>query len=305
MVLSATDRTDAGGSVRAPGALQTGVLAACAIVAFAANSILCRLALRSGAIDAAGFSLIRLGSGALMLAAVVFLSRRRPAAGRRRSCASAFALFVYAAAFSVAYVSLSAGTGALILFGSVEATMIVAGLAWGERPHPLQWVGLFVALGGLAYLVWPGLTAPSLPGSLLLAGAGAAWGLYSLRGRGVTDPLRTTADNFGLATVPAFLLVLVLLHRAAVTPSGAALAVASGAITSGLGYVAWYGAIRGLSATRAAILQLAVPVIAAAGGVVLLEETVSARLLLAGFAVLGGVALAIANPERSSRLSER
>ncbi len=294
-----TDRAGAGRNVGAPGALRTGVLAACAMVAFAANSILCRLALRSGAIDAAGFALIRLGSGALMLAAVVALSRRGPASGRHRSWTSAVALFAYAAAFSVAYLSLSASTGALILFGSVQATMIVAGLVSGERPHPLQWVGLFVALGGLVYLVSPGLTAPSLPGSLLMAGAGAAWGLYSLRGRRVTDPLRTTADNFALATVPALVLVLALMKGVTVTPSGAALAAASGAITSGLGYVAWYGAIRGLSATRAAVVQLAVPVIAAAGGVAVLGESVSARLLLAGFAVLGGVALAIANRERS------
>ncbi len=297
---TATD-PDPGGSVRARGAIRTGTLAACAMVAFAANSILCRLALRSEGIDAASFSLIRLGSGALMLAAVVVLSRRGPAAGSRRNWPSALLLFGYAAAFSVAYLSLSASTGALILFGSVQATMIVVGLATGERPHPLQWVGLVLALGGLAYLVSPGLTAPSLEGSVLMAGAGASWGLYSLRGRGVTHPLRVTADNFALATVPAVVLALVLVRGLAVTLPGAALAVASGSITSALGYVAWYAALRGLSATRAAIVQLAVPVIAAAGGVALLGETVPARLVLAGCAVLGGVGLAMANRERSSR----
>jgi drug/metabolite transporter (DMT)-like permease len=271
------------------------------MVAFAANSILCRLALRGGAIDAASFSLIRLGSGALMLAVVAALSRRGPAAGTRRNWVSAFALFGYAAAFSVAYLSLGASTGALILFGSVQATMILMGLVSGERPHPLQWVGLVLALGGLAYLVSPGLTAPSPTGSVLMAFAGAAWGVYSMRGRGTAGPLRATADNFALATVPAILLALVLLRRLAVTLPGASLAAASGSITSGLGYVAWYGALRGLSATRAAIVQLAVPVIAAAGGVLLLGETLSARLLLASIAVLGGVGLAIANRERSAR----
>jgi drug/metabolite transporter (DMT)-like permease len=271
------------------------------LVAFAANSILCRLALRSGAIDAANFSLIRLGSGALMLAAVVAASRHRAAADSRRNWASALLLFGYASAFSVAYLSLSASTGALILFGSVQATMIVVGLGTGERPHPLQWVGLVLALGGLAYLVSPGLTAPSFKGSVLMAGAGAAWGVYSLRGRGVAAPLRVTADNFALATAPAFLLALLLLRGMVVTPRGAALAVASGSITSGLGYVAWYGALRGLSATRAAIVQLAVPVIAAAGGVVLLGEAVSTRLVLASLAVLGGVGMAIANREPAKR----
>ncbi len=293
-----TDRADAGGSVRAPGALRTGVLAASAMIAFAANSILCRTALRGGAIDAAGFSLIRLASGALMLAAIAGLSRRKTSAGRRWNWASALALFVYAAAFSAAYLSLSASTGALILFASVQATMIVAGLASGERPHPLQWVGLVLALAGLAYLVSPGLTAPSLSGSVLMAAAGAAWGVYSLRGRGAPDPLRTTGDNFALATAPALLLALLLRRGLAVTPSGAALAVASGAVASGLGYVAWYGALRGLSATRGAIVQLAAPVIAAAAGVALLGETLSARLVVAGVAVLGGVGLAIVNRER-------
>ncbi len=275
-----------------PGA-RTATLTAIALVAFAANSVLCRLALGERAIDAASFTTLRLGSGAVALG-IIRLLVPRPAAPRiDPTWLGAFLLFLYAVGFSFAYLSLGAGTGALILFASVQFTMILGGLRAGERPHVGEGVGLLLALAGLAYLVWPGLTAPSPVGAGLMTAAGFAWGVYSLRGRAELDPLAATADSF-LRTVP-FVLVLsgVFLSSRTWSSEGFALAVLSGAGTSGLGYVIWYAALQGLTATRAAIVQLAVPVLAAAGGVLFLSEPLSLRLLSSAIAILGGIAMAV------------
>jgi drug/metabolite transporter (DMT)-like permease len=259
------------------------------MIAFASNSILCRLALAADAIDPIGFTTVRLAAGAIALLAIARLGGRRRTADRRGSWASGLALFVYALGFSLAYVRLDAGVGALVLFGFVQLTMIVRGFLGGERPDALQWAGLATATVGLVVLVFPGLTAPAPPGAALMAAAGIAWGVYSLRGRGALDPVVSTTDNFVRAVPMALAVAAVALGRLHATPRGILLAVASGAIASGVGYVLWYVALRGLTATRAASVQLTVPVIAAVGGVLFLSETVTARLAAAAVLVLGGV----------------
>lgn len=276
--------------------MKTALLTAAALVCFAANSLLCRLALARGAIDPAGFTGLRMASGALVLGLIALRrSGARPAPGW--SWLSAAALFAYAAPFSYAYVSLGAGVGALVLFGVVQATMIGWGLARGDRPGPLLWLGLLTALAGLIGLAAPGARAPDPVGLAAMAVAGAAWGIYSLRGRtsGV-DPVVANAAAFARTVPVAAALVAgaAAASRLSGTPRGALLAVASGAIASGGGYALWYAALRGLTVARAAVLQLLVPVLAAAGGVLLLGEVASLRLVLAGAAILGGVALAIA-----------
>jgi drug/metabolite transporter (DMT)-like permease len=275
------------------GYFQTAVYTTLAMVAFAANSLLNRLALGNSAIDAASYTAVRLVSGAIMLAIIGMLSRENGWISQRGSWLSAGFLFSYAIAFSFAYLSLSTGTGALILFGSVQLTMIVMALASGERPHLLEWTGLFLALGGLVYLVFPGLQAPSLLGSTLMAIAGISWGFYTLRGRGSGDPLGDTAGNF-IRSAPFVLVVsLFNLRNLHLTTDGLLLAGISGAITSGLGYVLWYAALRGLTTTRAATVQLSVPVLAAWSGIIFLSEEVTFRLLLAGILILGGIGLAV------------
>jgi len=276
--------------------LRTALLTAAALVAFAANSVLCRVALSGGGIDAASFGSIRLASGAAALALIHVA--RRGARPENRGWISPAMLFAYVAAFSFAYASVSAGTGALLLFGAVQATMIAVALRSGERFVRAEAVGLAAALGGLAYLVLPGLAAPSPTGSALMIAAGVAWGVYSLRGRGSRDPLGDTARNFALAT-PLALVVSVATHAGArVDGRGALLAVCSGAVTSGLGYVVWFAALRGLTAIRAATVQLAVPALAAAGGVVFLGETVTLRFVVAAAMILGGVGVAVAGRAR-------
>ncbi len=278
---------------RGAGRGRTLLLTGVALVAFAANSVLCRLALGPRRIDPASFAGIRLASGALMLAAIGAVSRRPAAARSRAGWASATLLFLYAAAFAFAYTSLSAGTGALILFGAVQITMILAALRSGERFRAPEGVGLALALGGLLYLVSPGLAAPSAHGSALMAVAGVSWGVYSLRGRGAGDPLHDTAGNFLRAVPLAAAVCAASLRGAHLSAAGAGLAVASGALASGLGYVVWYAALRGLTAIRAATVQLAVPVLAALGGVAFLAERISLRLVLSAVLILGGVALAV------------
>jgi len=277
-----------------------------ALVAFAANSLLCRFALANDSIDPATFTATRILSGALVLSGIVAFRRRdaaRPPAG---DFLSALALVAYAILFALAYVALPAGTGALLLFGAVQTTMIGAGFVRGERLAPLQSTGVAAALGGLVALVAPGVGAPSLPAALAMLGAGAAWGAYSLRGRHATDPLAATAGNFVRAVPFALVPVAVAAIAAAAgafapgspfvlhaDPRGLALAVVSGAIASGLGYAIWYAALPSLSATRAGVVQLTVPVIAALAGVFLLDEVFTVRLLACTLAVLGGVALAV------------
>jgi drug/metabolite transporter (DMT)-like permease len=269
-----------------------------ALVAFAANSILCRMALGAASIDAASFTAVRITSGAAVLWAVMRLMRGRQASNNRGTWLSASMLFLYAAAFSFAYLKLSAGNGALILFCSVQLTMILYGLWAGERPHVLQWTGLSLALGGLIYLVAPGLAAPSPGGSALMAIAGIGWGVYSLRGRGVKDTAAMTAGNF-LRAVPLVIIVsLTMLSQMHVTPNGFLLAFISGSLTSGVGYLLWYAALQGLTATRAATVQLSVPVLAAFGGTIFLSESISVRLVIATVLIIGGVALTVIGKER-------
>ena len=275
--------------------LRIAGLTSIALLAFAANSVLCRLALRDGGMDPLGFTLLRLASGAAMLAALVWWRRRsRPLAG---DWGSALALFAYALAFSLAYVRLTTGTGALLLFGAVQMTMVACGLRAGERWTPVQVVGTALAFAGLVWLVLPGLEAPAPVPAALMLGAGVAWGLYSWRGRGVLDPLRSTAGNFYRAAPMAVLPCLLFLPHLRPDAFGAACAVLSGAIASGLGYAVWYSALPGLSARAAANAQLAVPVLAAFGGVALLDEHVGWRLALATAAVLGGIALSLRRPK--------
>ncbi|MCB9512768.1 MAG: DMT family transporter [Candidatus Latescibacteria bacterium] len=267
------------------------LLTAITMVAFASNSLLCRAALRGASIDAAAFTALRLASGAVMLALLSRLRRGRDRAPG--SWRSALALFAYAACFSFTYLSLPAATGALLLFGAVQATMIGHGISAGERMGRWQWFGVLLALGGLIGLLLPGLSAPPLVGAVLMLGAGVAWGVYSLRGRRATNPVGTTAGNFLRATPFALALVLPFWRQLAVTPRGALLAVASGALASGLGYTIWYLALPALKATQAATVQLSVPVIAGLGGVLLLGEPLGLRLALASLAILGGIALVI------------
>jgi len=262
------------------------------MVAFAANSILCRMALGQHLIDAASFTGLRLTSGAAMLWVIV---RLRPTSGTlaRRDFVAAGMLFVYAAAFSFAYLSLTAGTGALILFAAVQVTMVFAGWRAKEQFSVGTWAGLILSIAGLVYLVLPGLSSPPLVAAALMALAGCGWGIYSLRSRGVADPLRITAGNFLGAVPPALVLVLVFSQDRHATAEGVILAVVSGAFTSGLGYVMWYRALSGLTSTAAASVQLSVPVIAAFGGILFLNETMTMRLLAASAAILGGIALVL------------
>ncbi len=274
---------------------------AAALVAFAANSVLTRVALGQETIDAASFSTIRLVSGAATLSLILALSGRRGGADTHGSWLSAAMLFLYAIAFSFAYLSLSTGTGALILFGTVQATMILSALRSGERPGLSEWAGLTIALAGLVYLVFPGLTAPSPTGSALMAVAGISWGVYSLRGRGTADPLADTTFNF-VRSVPLVVAVsLLTLGSLELSPKGVWLACLSGSLASGVGYVAWYAALRGMTRARAATVQLSVPVLAAAGGVATLSEDISIRLLLSTLLILGGLGLALVPRRRGGR----
>lgn len=261
--------------------------------AFAANSLFCRLALGDGVIDAAGFTTIRLISGAAVLGLISILRRRSPLGGGNASWVSAGMLFIYAICFSCAYISLSAGTGALILFAAVQITMISTAIFQGERLRPPQWVGIGLALAGLIYLVLPGLAAPDPLGAVLMTGAGIAWGIYSLRGRGSGDPVSSTCGNF-IRSVPLVIIVALFAgSRLHFTTEGVFWAIASGALASGIGYVIWYAALQGLSAARAATVQLSVPVIAACGGILFLSETLTIRLFFAAIAILGGLALVL------------
>ena len=272
---------------------RTFFLTVLAMAAFAGNSLLCRLALKNTNIDAASFTAVRLVSGALVLWLVT--RQFRPDQPGKGNWLSALALFAYAAAFSFAYISLPAGAGALLLFGAVQATMIGYGLWSGERLRPLQTAGLALALGGLSGLLLPGASAPPLAASGLMIGAGMAWGIYSLRGRGAGDPTRVTAGNFLRAAPFAIALSLGVFLSGGVSFDAAGLGYAalSGAVTSGLGYAIWYTALPALKATTAATVQLSVPVIAALGGIAFLGEPVTLRLVLASGAILGGIALVV------------
>jgi drug/metabolite transporter (DMT)-like permease len=266
-------------------------LTSLAMIAFAGNSLLCRLALTTTRIDAASFTSLRLISGALMLWLLV--QSRDVQYSDKGNWWSALALFAYAAGFSFAYISLPAATGALLLFGSVQATMISFGLWQGERLQRLQLLGLVLALLGLTGLLLPGVSAPPLAGSILMLTAGIAWGVYSLRGKGSGNPVAVSAGNF-LRVVPlTVVLSLIMFNHASVDKAGFFYALGSGALASGIGYAIWYSALPFLKSTHAATVQLSVPVIAALGGVVFLDEHISLRLVLASIAILGGIALVI------------
>jgi len=282
--------------------MKVCVYTAFALIAFALNSILCRLALRGDEIDAAGFTLVRLASGAAALVLISLVARQLALTDVRAtdtrttnygSWPSAIYLFAYAICFSLAYLSLTAGTGALVLFGSVQMTMIAAAIMRGERPRAFESIGLLVALIGLVYLFYPSLTSPPIASAMLMVAAGASWGLYTLRGKRSADPIGETAGNF-LKSLPfgaaALLLFLPSLHLSAY---GVLLAVISGAVTSGIGYAVWYTALRDLTTTRAAVVQLAVPIITAIIGVVFLNEIADLRLVIAGMLILGGIALTV------------
>jgi drug/metabolite transporter (DMT)-like permease len=274
--------------------MHTAILTALTLVAFAANSLLCRMALGAELIDPVSFTTLRLLSGAAILVPIArYTARARSASADTGSWGSGVALFVYAIAFSLAYVSLETGLGALILFGAVQVTMLTAGLKSGERPHAFEWLGLVVALGGLVYLVLPGITAPNPLGAILMAASGIAWGVYSIRGKDSNAPIAATSGNF-VRTIPLAIVASAIAYSWIRYESpGVTLAVLSGAITSGLGYVLWYRALRNLTASRAALVQLLVPVLAAFGGVVFLAEDVSLRLVIASALILGGIAVAV------------
>jgi drug/metabolite transporter (DMT)-like permease len=262
-----------------------------AMIAFAGNSLLCRLALKQTTIDPASFTSIRLVSGALMLWLIVQLKRGQ--SDGNGNWLSALSLFAYAAGFSFAYVSLPAGTGALLLFGAVQVTMISFGLSKGERLHGWQWSGFLLAFAGLVGLMLPGLSAPPLSGSALMLAAGIAWGVYSLRGKGSGDATRVTAGNFLRAVPIALVLSLLMSGKANLDLNGILYAVASGALASGVGYAIWYTALPALKNTSAASVQLSVPVIAAIGGIIFLGEPLTFRLVITSIAILGGIALVI------------
>jgi len=263
-----------------------------ALIAFAANSVLCRLALGEKAIDAAGFTSIRLLSGALVLLCILKSSGNTKTTAKGSWSASVL-LFLYAVTFSFAYLTLSTGTGALILFGSVQITMILTSLFSGNRLLPIEWMGVATAFAGIVYLVLPGVTAPSFTGFSLMTSAGIAWGLYTLKGRNSAHPLSDTMYNF-LRSVPfALVLVLFFVKNAHISREGILLAVISGGITSGIGYTLWYMALRRISATQAAVVQLSVPVIAGFGGIVFVSEQISLRLTLSALLTLGGILMVI------------
>ena len=273
---------------------RTAALTAAALVGFAANSLLCRMALGTRLADAATFTSIRIGSGALVLLLLHRASgRSRPALASAGDWPSAATLFAYAAAFSFAYLRIGAGVGALLLFGAVQVTMLAWALGRGERPGPAQWAGLLAALVGLVALLRPGLAAPDPAGAGLMVAAGVAWGLYSLRGRSTGQPLAATASNFTRAMPFALALSVATASGSHLEWRGALLAAVSGALTSGIAYSFWYAALPGLTGTQAAIVQLAVPALAAAGGVAFLGEDLTARVAWCGTAILGGVGLAV------------
>jgi drug/metabolite transporter (DMT)-like permease len=276
------------------------VFTAFALIAFAANSVLNRLALGGNTIDAGSYIGIRLASGALTLLLLNGIDKRDFKFLKNiyldffgKNFLPAFYLFAYGVAFSFAYRSLSSGTGAFILFGTVQTTMLSTALLKGERPYISEWIGLSVAIMGLVYLVFPGLSAPDPLGAFLMIIAGITWGFYTLKGRGVKDPLESTALNFIISVPMVLALNAFTFSNSHVTTEGCVYALISGALTSGVGYAIWYAALRGLTTTQAAFLQLFVPVIAALGGILFLSENITTRLIGAGMLIIGGVVLAL------------
>ena len=295
----ATTGIRAAAGASAPARLTTAGLTASTMVAFASNSLLCRAALDGGHADAATFTLLRVSGGAVALG-LLARALGSPEPPARGAWGSATVLFAYAMAFSLAYRRVPAAVGALLLFAAVQLTMVVAGLRTGERPRAVEWVGHALSVAGVVVLTRPGLARADPVGAVLMLLAGAAWGVYSLMGRGGGHAVARNAASFARAVPPALVAAAigVSLGAAHVDPAGTGLALVSGAVASGLGYALWYAALRGLTATRAALVQLSVPPLAGGGGVLLLGEVLSARLLLSGALVLGGIALAVAGRRR-------
>jgi drug/metabolite transporter (DMT)-like permease len=296
-----------------------------AMLAFAGNSILCRLALERNMIDPATFTSVRLISGAVIMSILILtLSKLNAGATEHSQNAKAlngpysfykklsslctlkqsnwiggFALFAYAAGFSFSYITLPAGTGALILFATVQITMITYALFQGARYSFAQWLGFSIALVGLVYLFLPGISAPPLIGALLMVVAGFAWGVYSILGKKVINPSQSTAENFIRASLITLLLSIAFISNISISMEGLLLAIASGAITSGLGYAIWYAVLPYLKSATSASLQLTVPVIATIGGIIWLGEDINARLVIASIAILGGVAMVVLLPKEA------
>jgi len=273
--------------------LKTTIFTGLALIAFAANSVLCRLALGNEAIDASSFTILRLLSGSIVLLIIIGVSRKTTEVSTKGSWGASFMLFLYAITFSYAYISLDTGTGALILFGSVQITMIFLSLISGTRLHFTEWAGVTIAFTGFVYLILPGVTAPSIVGFLFMTVAGIAWGIYTLKGRASKNPLMDTAYNFFRTTPFVILLAIPTIYSANYSSEGIILALLSGGITSGIGYTIWYIALGGLSSTQAAVLQLLVPVIATFGGVIFVSEAITFRLEISAAMVLGGILIVV------------
>jgi len=273
--------------------MKTILLTGCALIAFAANSVLCRLALGDDLIDASGFTIIRLLSGAIVLLLIIKSSNKKSITTAKGSWFGALMLFTYAATFSFAYITLDTATGALILFGAVQITMVLISLFSGVRLHISEWGGITFAFIGFLYLVLPNVTTPSIMGFVLMTISGIAWGIYTLQGRTSDNSLMSTASNFYRCAPLLLVLLLVTIQDIHLSVEGMLLAVLSGGVASGIGYTIWYMALNGLSTTQAAVVQLLVPVIAAMGGVLFVSEPITARLALSGAIILGGVLMVV------------
>lgn len=272
---------------------KTLVFTILAMIAFAANSVLCRLALGNNTIDASSFTILRLLSGTLVLMTIIGLKYNKKRTTSKGSWIASSMLFLYAITFSFAYITLDTGTGALIMFGSVQITILLLSFITGTRLHLSEWTGVAIAFTGFVYLVLPGVTSPSLAGFILMTIAGFAWGIYTLKGQGSDAPLMDTSYNF-LRTMPfVIILTIIALQNVSFTPEGIILAVLSGGIASGIGYMIWYVALGGLSSTQAAVVQLSVPVLAAMGGVIFMSEAVTLRLTISSLLILGGILLVV------------
>ena len=274
--------------------IRTFILTTLALIAFAANSVLNRLALSEGSIDAPSFTIIRLLSGAIVLFIILLIkNQQKPSSASKGSWVSSLMLFTYAITFSLAYITLDTATGALILFTAVQLSMLIISLFKGSRLSSNEWIGTLIAFFGFVYLVYPDIGTPSVKGFILMSVAGTAWGVYTLNGRGTTDALADTAYNF-IRTIPfVFVLLLISFSNSNYSTQGIVLAVISGAITSGIGYTVWYEALKGLSSTQAAVVQLSVPVLAALGGVIFVSESISQRLIISIVFILGGILMVV------------
>lgn len=268
---------------------KTIALTILALIAFATNSVLGRLALGENTIDASSFTAIRLLSGSLVLFLLLQFRAKKNNSPSKGSWLASFMLFLYAITFSFAYISLDTGTGALILFGAVQITMVLSSLFTGNKLHPTEWTGMSIAFIGFVYLVLPGVSAPSVTGFFLMTIAGIAWGFYTLKGQGSVNPLADTAYNFARSIPLVLIMALIAYQSADISSKGVLLAMLSGGITSGIGYTLWYSALSRLSITQAAVVQLSVPVIAALGGVFFVAEKIGLRLIISSFLILGGI----------------